>query len=332
MSSSLGISEIHIFPSFQVEKNGIEIGKFKFNRRDSILKDEHKDLIEELFLKFGDIQGDGIGGGAYIINQSHSEIHDLWMAAKYSVFTPSQIDFINGPPLDVWDWFHFSISEHGISSVFKNGEEIWDGFSRHDFPIFQRNNTRETLVKLSEQAQIQTDKLFELLISPPGQEDTEKLASQIRQAIFWYNKSFELTFSKVYGKHKHEMNLKSEILFLAISFETLFVPPKEGIAKHLETSLKVLFPYNDFIPIWLNQFYSIRSAIVHGDLVKLENFLFKPDNTGEHFSLAYWGRVIFRASIDALLTQWKSSTDMKTSEFYDVQSETIDEIIWNSKE
>jgi hypothetical protein len=60
------------------------------------------------------------------------------------------------------------------------------------------------------------------------------------------------------------------------------------------------------LTITLNQFYAARSTIAHGSSLGKKELEFKPDK-GEHRSLVYWARRIFRACVEATVSQWETA-------------------------
>jgi hypothetical protein len=269
--SSYGIitTYFHIFPSVKLPRITETIGKVVLKSKEYLPNEQPRvrEFLDYAFSLFKDPFGNCLTYGVYVVDEEPSVVEDVWSLVRFAAYVPSEEEEIlrlrRSP--DLADWFKFYTPQHEgeetkefeIFSVAKNGVELWDTPWRADFfPFIQRLHKSDVHLFIPKE-ELSVSKRLANLFSQDSEYDIEtvKLAGRLRKAIHWYDKSFELSFLEHSLANSHFWNLESQILYMAIAFETLFQPTKADIQKHLGTSLKVIFPDNEFVPKWLNQFY-----------------------------------------------------------------------------
>ena len=310
----------HIFPAVKLLGTTETIGKVVLKSKECLPNEQLRvrEFLGYAFSLFKDPSGNCLTYGAYVLDEGHSVVEDIWSLVRFAAYVPSEEGEFYQPRRspDLADWFAFYTPQHEdeenkefeIHSVAKNGVESRDVFWGTDFfPFAQRLHKSDVCLFLPRE-ELNVSKRLADLFSQDSEYDIEtiKLAGRLRKAIHWYNKSFEQSLLEHSLAKAHFWNLESQILYMAIAFETLFQPSKADIQKHLGTSLKVIFPDNEFVPKWLNQFYAARSTIAHGSSPGKKELEFMPDK-GEHRSLIYWARRIFRACVEATVSQWETA-------------------------
>ena len=308
----------HIFPSVKLPSTMEKIGSVTFKSK-SLIADEiprFREFLESLFSLFTDPFDNLLEEGIYIANENPLVVEDAWLLLRFAAYIPREDDeiFLGRRNPDLADWFMFYTPWHqdeeseklDMVSVEKNGVKIWDVFWRTGFsPYLQRFHKSSDYLYVTEEGLAVAKRLANIFeFDSEFVIETIQLAERLRKAIYWYN----LSFGQMSGYHNLKSSfwkIEEQILYTAIAFETLFQPPSTAIQKHLEISLKVLFPDNEFVPKWLYQFYKARSAIAHGSSLGTDEVEFKPDRRG-HNSLIYWGRKIFRACVEAIVLQWET--------------------------
>jgi len=310
----------HIFPSLKLPSLLEKMGEVELKSRAAIHDEDSKSgrFLEYAFSVFKDPFGNNLPEGIYTISEGSSVGEDIWLLLRYAAFRPSEEEEIYRPHYcpDLTDWFAFCTSWHvgekgngfEVNSVARNGIDIWDVFSRTGFFSSIQRLHRFDQYLLIQSGELSISRRLFGLFSHGNEYDVEtiKLAERLREAIYWYNASYEESFRGGQSRRLRFWNLESQILNMAIAFEVLFQPPKSDIQKHLETSLSVMFPDNEFVSKWLKQFYTARSAIAHGSTLEARELQFRPDRSG-HRSLIYWARRIFRACVEATISQWETA-------------------------
>ncbi|MEW6002934.1 MAG: hypothetical protein AB1638_09860 [Nitrospirota bacterium] len=121
---------------------------------------------------------------------------------------------------------------------------------------------------------------------------------KILRAIEWFNRSFAST---------KEVDQADAIIYLESAFEALFKTDREGIKAQVQSGLiQFLGETNELID-WINQFWKLRCAIVHGD-AELKPFFFQHKKGSKgHRHHVVMGRKIFVRCLDAFL-QVRAST------------------------
>ena len=310
----------HIFPSLKLPNSTEKIGQVVLKSKDLIQSEEQRsqEFLGYAFSLFKDPFGADLKEGVYIVDEEPSTVEDAWLLLRFAAYIPrEQYEiYFSKHNSDLVNWFEFYASQHSsektkkleIFSASKNGIEIWGVFDDIKFfPFIQQLHLSDQYLLVSEAGLNVSKRLADLfLYRSEFDYETIKLAERLRKAIYWYDKSYEQGASEQSHIKSSLWDLEGQILYMAVAFETLFQPPKTDIQKYLETSLKVLFPDNDFVPKWLNQFYAVRSSIAHGSSVETKELSFRPDKA-EHHSLIYWSRRIFRVCVEAIVSQWETA-------------------------
>lgn len=121
----------------------------------------------------------------------------------------------------------------------------------------------------------------------------EKEEKRLLKAISWFNRSFATT---------HEVDHADAIIHLETAFEALFKTEREGIKAQVQSGLIQFLGETDELIDWINQFWKLRCAIVHGDAVLKPPFFFKHQRGSKgHRHHVVMGRKIFARCIDAFL-------------------------------
>jgi hypothetical protein len=314
------VTFFHVFPGIILATPTATIGHVVIKRKDQVGNEPRKNslLLDSAFSLFKDIADNTIETGSYIADEDINAVEEVWSLLRYAAYLPREDEEVYKPKhrLGMTDWFSFYTPQsevdpeknYEIFSIDQNGIELWSSFPQSvDLRCIHRKHKSDEGIHISKDG-LKTSQKISVLFSKVSEYDVEtiKLSERIKKAIYWYNKSFELTLCEKPFLHSSVWDLESELLYMAIAFETLFQPSKIDIQKHLETSLKVIFPDNEFVPKWLTQFYSARSTIAHGSSIDQKDIEFKPDKIG-HKSLNYWSRKIFRACIEAIVSQWETA-------------------------
>ena len=311
---------ILIFPSLKLPSSVEEIGNVEVKSRNLIRSEPPKvqRFLEYAFALFKDPFGNPLSEGIYIVHDESKSVKETRLLLQFAALIPDRGESLHNlnESAGLMDSFEFYLPQHKkdnekeleISSVDWNDTEIWNSFSGTGFfPFIQRLYDIEQVLTISKEGLSLSGQLANLFSYEDEYDiETIKLQHRLRKAIYWYNESCKKNFSGWPFGQNSFWDLENQILYMAIAFETLFQPSKENIQKHLGISLSVIFPDNELVLKWLSQFYSARSAIVHGSLLKTKAFEFKPDKS-EHQSLIYWSRKIFRTCIEATIHQWESA-------------------------
>lgn len=126
----------------------------------------------------------------------------------------------------------------------------------------------------------------------------EKDEERLLKAIEWFNRSFAAT---------HEVDQADAIIHLETAFEALFKTEREGIKAQVQSGLIQFLGETDELTDWINQFWKLRCAIVHGD-AELKPFFFQhKEGSKGHRHHVFMGRKIFIRCMDAFL-QLRAST------------------------
>ncbi len=134
-----------------------------------------------------------------------------------------------------------------------------------------------------------------------GSLDSE-LEKKVFTALRWFNRS-----SSGLG------NESTELVHLAIAFESLLNLPKDGKKEGFRNSVSLLLGHVINLDEWLRQFYDSRSQIVHEG--EAESVVLTLHLTGDKsgssrarlLSLVSYGRQIFAACLDAIVAGHSSS-------------------------
>lgn len=126
----------------------------------------------------------------------------------------------------------------------------------------------------------------------------EKDEKRLLKAIEWFTRSFATT---------REVDQADAIVHLETAFEALFKTEREGIKAQVQSGLIQFLGETDELTDWINQFWKLRCAIVHGD-AELKPFFFQHKKGSKgHRHHVFMGRKIFARCIDAFL-QLRAST------------------------
>ncbi len=121
---------------------------------------------------------------------------------------------------------------------------------------------------------------------------------RLLRAMEWFNRSFATT---------HEVDQADAIIHLETAFEALFKTDRDGIKAQVQSGLIQFLGETDELIDWINKFWKLRCAIVHGDS-ELEPFLFKHKKGSKgHRHHVEMGRKIFTRCLDAFF-QIRAST------------------------
>lgn len=125
------------------------------------------------------------------------------------------------------------------------------------------------------------------------QPEQSKRFETVLQAMAWYNRSFSKFVSD-----------EEELVHLAIAFEILFHQPETSSLKirdELKSRLWGLFGEAKRLDDWINQFYSVRSSILHEGGAAILNFVAGDKRPSEQQlvmgSLVSYGRRLLRLCI-----------------------------------
>ncbi|OGV98172.1 MAG: hypothetical protein A2Z59_00820 [Nitrospinae bacterium RIFCSPLOWO2_02_39_17] len=127
---------------------------------------------------------------------------------------------------------------------------------------------------------------------------SNKEEKRLLRAMEWFNRSFATT---------KEVDQADAIIHLESAFEALFKTDREGIKAQVQSGLiQFLGETNELID-WINQFWKLRCAIVHGD-AELKPFFFQHTKGSKgHRDHVVMGRKIFTRCLDTFF-QIRGST------------------------
>jgi hypothetical protein len=86
----------------------------------------------------------------------------------------------------------------------------------------------------------------------------------------------------------------SSIVLITSSFEALLNLPRKAKSETFVYSIKLLWGFQERIGDWAKELYTLRSQIVHGDMVPNEKLLVSPERHYPHFEIA---RTVFQWSL-----------------------------------
>jgi len=144
---------------------------------------------------------------------------------------------------------------------------------------------------------LDSDKYLQGLYSSQGSSNDPE-EKRILRAIEWFNRSFATT---------KEVDQADAIIHLESAFEALFKTEREGVKAQVQSGLIQFLGETDELTDWINQFWKLRCAIVHGD-AELKPFFFQHRKGSRgHRHHVVMGRKIFTRCLDVFL-QMRAST------------------------
>lgn len=123
---------------------------------------------------------------------------------------------------------------------------------------------------------------------------SREVENRIFTALKWYNRSVSIDVSDDVA-----------ILSLAVAFESLLgLEPGEKVTKRFKEAVTILVGPINKLDSWLDQFYDIRSDIVHEG--NSENYLFiiekkNKKNGSKYRSLVSYGRLVFKICLGSII-------------------------------
>lgn len=137
---------------------------------------------------------------------------------------------------------------------------------------------------------LENDKYLQSFFSLSGFSEREE--KRLLRAMEWFNRSFVAT---------HEVDQADAIIHLESAFEALFKTERDGIKAQVQSGLIQYLGETDELIDWINQFWKLRCAIVHGD-AEIKPFFFQHRRGSKgHRHHVVMGRKIFSRCIDAFL-------------------------------
>ena len=134
--------------------------------------------------------------------------------------------------------------------------------------------------------------IFTHLFHFTGHYHSETESKRLLRALEWFNNSY---------KQDPEVDDYEKYLSLAIAFETIFNSPQEGIQASMTSAITSLLGETPQLIDWVKDFYSQRSAIVHGR--SKPSALYRGINSSDyHLSHLVMAKKIFSRCIKAILT------------------------------
>lgn len=119
---------------------------------------------------------------------------------------------------------------------------------------------------------------------------------RVFQSLNWYNRTVSVDNSDGIA-----------LVYLSIAFESLLnLEQGAEVKKRFKESIKLLIGQSEKVDMWLDQFYTARSEIVHEGSAQILNFYSKHKVSGKDYSRQYrslisFGRVLYRLCLQLLL-------------------------------
>jgi hypothetical protein len=239
------------------------------------------------------------------------------------LLSPSEgVEDITGQPPLSFEEQHKWVE--GYAGLVNWNSHIWVAQGSRIFPSdvnFSLHPHQDLLSNLGELAEIKHNWAIEELIKSEG-ESPNPLEPRLFTAIEWHNRSYS-----------RDITEELALVFLAIAFESLLnLEQGEELSKRFKESVITLLGPIPRLDSWLDQFYNARSAIVHRGYwphlrfyavdKKVVSKVYNPEKVGidkeqviVHRSLTSYGRRIFRACLNAILSgsQLAHKTQISTS-------------------
>ena len=147
---------------------------------------------------------------------------------------------------------------------------------------------------------LETDKYLQSFYS--ASDFNKREGKRLLRAMEWFNRSFATNF---------EVDMSDAIIHLETAFEALFKTERDGIKAQVQSGLIQFLGETDELITWVNQFWKLRCALVHGDCKESKSFLFqhKKGSKGHRLHVVM-GRKIFTRCLDTFL-QIRASTSSR---------------------
>ena len=202
-----------------------------------------------------------------------------------------------------FDYFIFEINRLHLddASEFQYYEGLINGENSVGFHI-QRDSVKNPFSFHYEMSplileDLENDKYLQSFYSASDFNKREE--KRLLRAMEWFNRSFATN---------HEVDMSDAIIHLETAFEALFKTERDGIKAQVQSGLIQFLGETDELITWVNQFWKLRCALVHGDNKESKSFLFQHKKGSKgHRHHVVMGRKIFTRCLDAFL-QIRAST------------------------
>jgi hypothetical protein len=156
------------------------------------------------------------------------------------------------------------------------------------------------------------------IVFKSGDESGEYM--RILRAIGWFNQTnCEETYEQP----------ENQIIYMSIAFESLINTPREKVTEYFKGIVCQLVSPSKELIRWADQFYDLRSKIVHGDEISKKELLYGKGEI-KHVSHYYLSKLIFT---DILLTKMKIFRLIEENPFFKyIRISKIDEYLLSNKE
>lgn len=151
--------------------------------------------------------------------------------------------------------------------------------------------------------------------------ELENLDDRLFTSLKWYNRSLSWNATE-----------DIKLVNLAIALETLLgLKRDEAITKRFKESIYLLVGPVNNLDSWLEQFYKVRSAIVH-DGTATETMFFqtykkeKKDAKSQYRSLVSYGRIIFMICLNAIVAGAEMAHHMRLSQLFVTNKDRFEKI------